>query len=244
MAVNRLKANRGYGIDNPLQNLSPQPIISKRNPRVSDIAELGTMWINKATNAYYVATSTVAGATTWQAQATGAGNFAAVHVTGAIGNTFTVDADSTLTGDVAIAGNTTAANLTAVDLATSGSVDMLSGVNAINISTDAAATAVSISTGAAAKTTIIGSATAGSSLTLDTPAATPVVATNGLSVTTAAAGITLPGPITITTGAGVPGAGLAVQIGDIYIRTDAVSAVTRMYICDAPGTWVNVSMSA
>jgi hypothetical protein len=243
MSVN-IKTNVGYGITNALQNLSPQPIISKRNPKISDIAELGTMWINKATNAYYVATSTVAGATTWQAQATGAGAFAAVDVTGAVGNTLTVAADSVLSGDLTIAGNTTAANLTAVDLATSGSVDMLSGVDAINISTDAFATSVSIATGAGAKTTIVGSNKAGSSLTLDTPALTPVIATNGLSVTAAGLGITLPGPITITTGAGAPAGALGVNIGDLYIRTDAVSAVTRMYICDAPGTWVNVTMSA
>ena len=107
MSVDRSKISVGYGLTNSLQQLSPQPIIALRNPTTSDIAELGTLWVNKNTNAYYVATSTTAGATTWQAQATGAGNFAAVHVTGPVGNTFTVDADSTLTGTLDVGGNTT-----------------------------------------------------------------------------------------------------------------------------------------
>jgi len=456
MSVNRVKANVGYGLTNALQNLSPQPIISNRNPKTSDLSELGTLWINKLTNAYYIATSTTAGATNWEAQSTGSGTFAAVNVTGAVGNTLQVTADTILggglsvggstsmTGDLAVVGNvtvtgdfditdTSAVSITSTDnapkaiylhtnggaaetleihsdqgtgsgsvfvhsdvggvviqsaglvnnaavnllassggfqldgvltsslnvvgagedinlVATGGSIHatsteasataisltasdaagkvaitgvggitiattntaigVTSGTGAISIGTDAVAKTitvgnvigatglvlnsgtngiamastgagditlassdtvlidsagvlelnssagvisigndadafgVNIGTGAAARPVIIGSTTAGTTVTLNTPALTPVVATNGLSVTTAAQGITLPGGITITTGAGAPGAPLATAIGCVYINTTAASAVTRMYICDAIGTWVNVTTSA
>ena len=108
MGVNRNNINVAYGLSNALQDLSPQPIISDRNPTANDNAELGTLWVNKSTDAYYIATSTAAGGTNWQAQATGAGTFAAVTVTGGAGTVLTVDpaGDTDLGGDLAVAGNT------------------------------------------------------------------------------------------------------------------------------------------
>ncbi len=69
--------------------------------------------------------------------------------------------------------------------------------------------------------------------------------TNGnLVLSTAATKITLPGPVNIMTGAGAPDAGLAVNVGDMYINTTAASAVTRMYIATAASTWTNVTCAA
>jgi hypothetical protein len=111
-------------------------------------------------------------------------------------------------------------------------------------------------TGASVNT--FGNLTAGTTLTLSTPTGTPVVSSNGLTATagnitasagnfvlsTAATMLVLPGPVNIMTGAGAPAAGLAVNVGDMYINTTAASAVTRAYMASAANTWVNFTMSA
>jgi len=104
MGVNRQKGNVAYGLTNALQALTALPIISTRNPGTTDNAELGTLWVNKNTDGYFIATSTTAGATHWEAQVGGTGAFASVDVTGAVGTTLTVAADSSLTGDLAVGG--------------------------------------------------------------------------------------------------------------------------------------------
>lgn len=115
MGVNRTKNNNAYGLTNAIQALTALPIISNRNPGVTDHAELGTLWINKGANSYFIATSTTAGATHWEAQAVGSGSFATFDVTGAVGTTFTVAADSALTGDLAVGG----------DVAITGDLDVI-----------------------------------------------------------------------------------------------------------------------
>jgi hypothetical protein len=104
----RQRPHVAYGIDNALQNLAPQPIVSTRNPGNNDTAEVGTLWINKDTDAYYILTSIVAGVPNWEAQSTGAGSFAAVTVTGGAGDVLVVDAggDTVLGGTLDVAGNT------------------------------------------------------------------------------------------------------------------------------------------
>jgi hypothetical protein len=72
-----------------------------------------------------------------------------------------------------------------------------------------------------------------------------ITATHGdIVCSTATHGITLPGPIRIITGAGAPAAGLAVNVGDIYIRTDAGGAAERIYICTVAGTFTTVDCAA
>jgi hypothetical protein len=56
--------------------------------------------------------------------------------------------------------------------------------------------------------------------------------------------IIMPGPIHIMSGAGVPANGLAVQAGDMYIRTDPAGAASRIYIATAANTWTNVTCAA
>jgi hypothetical protein len=69
MAVNRRnRPSVGYGLDNALQSLAPQPIVSVRNPSVRDTAEIGTIWVNKDTDASFILTSIVAGQGQWQSQ--------------------------------------------------------------------------------------------------------------------------------------------------------------------------------
>ncbi len=103
MAVNRRRTvnDVAYGLTNPSQSLASKPIISRRNPTANDNAPLGTLWVNTVSGAYFVITSVVAGVANWQAQQTGAGNFASVTITGA-GTALDVT-----TGDIEVAGNST-----------------------------------------------------------------------------------------------------------------------------------------
>lgn len=45
MAVNGNNNNSAYGLNNPLQILSPIPIIAKRAPSINDSSEFGQLWI-------------------------------------------------------------------------------------------------------------------------------------------------------------------------------------------------------
>jgi len=100
------------------------------------------------------------------------------------------------------------------------------GTQTANVMTGTRAGVVNISTGAAAHVTTIGSSTAGNRTVL----ASPITQ--------------LPGPVYVYTGAGAPANGLALHIGDLYIRTDAGGATERMYIATAAGAWTNVTCAA
>lgn len=65
MALSRQRKNVAYGLGQPLTDMSPRPIVATRNPTTSDVAELGTNWVNKSNNGAWVLTSVVAGSSTW-----------------------------------------------------------------------------------------------------------------------------------------------------------------------------------
>jgi hypothetical protein len=48
MATQVTNINKAYGLQNPLQHLSPQPIIAMRAPTTKDSAEYGTQWVNQS----------------------------------------------------------------------------------------------------------------------------------------------------------------------------------------------------
>lgn len=120
-------------------------------------------------------------------------------------------------------------------LSTNSTLAISSGTGVMNISADGAATTVNIATAGAVKLVTVGSTTGASSTTIR-------AGTAGITLT--APFVALPGPVYMYTGAGAPGNPLALHIGDIYINTTAASAVTRMYIADGVGSWVNVTCSA
>ena len=107
MAIKRTFKNEAYGLKNARQFLATPPIVSNRNPKTSDQAEIGTVWVNESTNAYYVLTGFSQGQSQWTAQATGSGTFASVEVTGGSGDVLVVDAggNTNLGGNLAVAGN-------------------------------------------------------------------------------------------------------------------------------------------
>ena len=168
----------------------------------------GALTVNSGAAAIGIGTDAVAKTIT-VGNATGA---TAVHVTSG-------------TGGVAITG-------------TNGAVTIVSGTGAMNIATDAAVDNVNIGTGSAAKTVKVGSTSASSTLALQTPTGTNVVAANGVSITTAGRGISLPGAVLVITGAGDPNGAVTAAVGSLYLNSTGSSTTNRMFInTDAGTTW-------
>lgn len=124
MAVNKIRKNVGYGFNNPLQNLAPTPIVAERAPvDGSDEAEIGSLWINIATDIAYVAvdrsvwtTAPMAGATILASLQVTPGNAEV-----SLGNFDVTVGNTTLGGTLNVTGATTVA-----DLAVTGDFDMSS----------------------------------------------------------------------------------------------------------------------
>jgi hypothetical protein len=64
MSVNQ-RPQVAYGLSQPDFATPPQPIISTRVPAAADFAQLGTIWIDTATNAVYILTNVIANVATW-----------------------------------------------------------------------------------------------------------------------------------------------------------------------------------
>ena len=108
--ANFVNFDKACGLQNPLQNLAPQPIISKRDPTGNDKGATGQLWVNKVTNSAWLNAGLVAGATVWNALVVqaGAGVFTSLEAT--TGN-ITADLGSVVvtTGNVTVtAGSITA----------------------------------------------------------------------------------------------------------------------------------------
>ena len=56
--------------------------------------------------------------------------------------------------------------------------------------------------------------------------------------------LVLPGPVNIYTGAGDPANGLAIQAGDMYIRTNPTGANDRLWIATGAGAWTFIAANA
>lgn len=94
-------------------------------------------------------------------------------------------------------------------------------------------------------------ADAGNSLTVSgatnaifAPAGDITVGDGDVNINTPGKGINLPGPIQIITGAGVPGAGLALNAGDLYINTTPTGANDRLFIATGAGAWTFFAANA
>lgn len=81
MAVKRIRQNVAYSPDQPLLPVAPLVIVALRDPKVQDLAEVGTTWINEVSNAVFILTSIIGGLATWTTSpASGSGTFTAVTV--------------------------------------------------------------------------------------------------------------------------------------------------------------------
>ena len=60
------QSQKGYGLNNPLQDIFPQPVVAERAPTTGDTNyPIGQLWVNKSADAVYVFTSVAAGSATW-----------------------------------------------------------------------------------------------------------------------------------------------------------------------------------
>jgi hypothetical protein len=217
---------------------APRPVIATRAPTTSDFAELGTLWVNKTTGTAYYITRVVANSATWSvaasttAAALAVGTSLTVGTTATIGTGLTVTAGgATIGGNTSVTGSFLASTTVGAGTSIAAGTTVTGGTGVIATTGGVTATAGNIVATAGNISTTAGSITSATSLT-------------DIVCSTATHGITLPGPIRIITGAGDPAAGLAVSAGDIYIRTDPASAVTRMFIATAANTWTNVTCAA
>lgn len=80
MAVNNY-LNVSYGLSQALINVFPFPIVSTRNPTTADKSQLGTVWVNKSTNAFYILTSIAANSASWVSVGNGTGIYASLEAT-------------------------------------------------------------------------------------------------------------------------------------------------------------------
>lgn len=221
MSVN-LSSLAAPGANQPFIQAFTPPTVSLRNPNVRDKAPIGTMWINRLLNEAYILTSIVNNQANWLL----------VEGSGGTGVFTTVVASGNITS--------TAGNIAATAGSVSAGTTVTAGTGITSTTGNIVATAGAVSAG----TTV----TAGTTMTAGTGITATlgnITLTNGnLVLSTATTGITLPGPVRIITGAGAPAAGLAVNVGDMYINTTAASATTRIYMATAASTWTNFTMAA
>ena len=155
-----------------------------RAPLASDNAEIGTLWINSATNDWYALTSTGAAGSNWQSSGTAAGNIIATsltvnpgNITASTGN-LSIAGTSTLTGAVTasstlhtVGASTLSGGLTVngatTTISNTGAISVDSSGGAISIGSAANAQPINIGTGAAARNITIGNIIGGTGITLD-----------------------------------------------------------------------------
>ena len=200
----RTRSLVGYGLDNALQGLAPQPIIANRAPTTSDTAPLGSRWVWPAQDEAWVLVSNSNATATWNliessgaagvfssllvnpgpvtTQGTGAVNISADAVattvnvgTGAAVKTVTV---GSLTGGsvTTIQGGSTGGMIIETG---NGNLIIDSGTGDLDISTDATTSAVNVGTGAGVKTTTLGSTHTSSATTVQAGSGKVQILDNG-----------------------------------------------------------------
>ncbi len=89
------KRTKSYGLNNPLQDVFPVPVVSTRNPTVNDKGfEIGQQWVNTAETRVYSLTSVTAGSATWALLAVGTSDLDTL--TGDTGGTISPDGSSNI----------------------------------------------------------------------------------------------------------------------------------------------------
>ena len=130
--------DRAYGIQNPLQSLSPKPISAQRAPTTADQSPVNTLWCDLVTQTSYICAGTVNAETTWNQieSGGGAGDFASITVTTganvingttAINNNYNANTEinsGTSTGSVTIGGASAGSIFLETNGATANAVDI------------------------------------------------------------------------------------------------------------------------
>lgn len=262
--------NEAYGFTQALLNIFPQPIIALRAPTTKDKAQLGTTWINKSSGFAYILTQIVNNAANWVGAAGGELLTSLTVTPGPISLTGTTTINTAgaantiigtggtgvvsignATGNTSITGTLTTSSTILVNaggIAVVGGGADITGITDINI---AGAAPTTIGTGGTGSV-FIGNATGNTDFTgnvqvtgdITSSAGNLVASIGSVIISGAGESLTLPGPVNIITGAGVPANGLALHVGDMYINTTGATAATRLYIATGAGAWTNVVCAA
>ena len=224
----RTRSLVGYGLDNALQGLAPQPIIANRAPTTSDTAPLGALWVWPAQDEAWVLVSNSNATATWNLieSSGGAGVFSSLLVnpgpvttqgTGAVN--ISADAVAT-TVNVATGGAVKSLTLGSTNGASattlqSGSGNMIINSAAGTMLIESTNTAISVASGTGAIN--ISNDAAATAVNLGTGAAAKTVILGSLSTTSAT---------TINAGSG--SLTLAAGSGTINIANDATTSTVNV----------------
>lgn len=177
----------------------------------------GIIALNSGTAAINVGTDAVAHTVT-------VGNITGATAVAINSGTGHITLTSTGTGDIILNSDDT------MLLDADGVLELNSSAGVISIGNDADAQGINVGTGAAARPIVIGNTTAGTTVTINSPANV---------------GVTLPGSIRIITGAGSPDTVVTAPAGSLYLRTDPAGATSRAYInTDSATAWTNITCAA
>lgn len=171
MAVNQ-RINVAYGLSQPLINTPNFPIVSQRAPTVNDFAPIGTLWVDRLTDAAYILVDLANNAAVWNQidNSGGAGVFTSLTVTDG-----PINLDTTGTNDIVL----NSADTVLIDSV--GVLELNSSAGVIGIGNDAVAQNINIGTGAAARTITVGNITGATAVNVNT-------GTGGYAVNTTGAG--------------------------------------------------------
>lgn len=220
MALKNTKKQVAYGLSQELINIPQHPIVSQRAPMTSDMAEIGTIWIDIPNDDSYILTSIVANVATWINAGGGSGIFNSLDVTTtayigtdlSVGGVVEIDSldrgmlqsdDSGIissingtNGQVLIAA--TGADAAWATLTTDGSVAFTTGANTLGISVTGAA-ASTFPTDAGTATPVLGATTIAGGTNVNTSAAGATVTVDVDANPTFASGLTVSAGITSIT---------------------------------------------
>ncbi len=204
-----------YGLSQALIGVFPAPVVAQRDPSTRDTAQIGTIWINNATNDFFILTSIASGLAQWSAPANGTGIFTSLEAT-------TADITADQGNIVATLGNVTAgAAMSAATTITAGTgITATTGNIAASAGAVSASTTVTAGTGITATTGNITASTGNLVSTLGSvSAATTVTAGTGLHATT--------GGVTAASGNIVATLGdITASAGNIHATLGSVSGVS------------------
>jgi hypothetical protein len=243
MAVRKITPDLAYGVGDALIPLAPLPIVARRDPSVSDQAQLGTSWVNEKTGAAWILSRIVSNASDWVTSPIlgGSGTFTDLTTTGAGGLTvsglgginvgagaFTVD-DA---GNVVVGGNLSVAGT----FTFTGTLDLTSAAEIIISSTFNGSPSIFIEANGGANEQILLQSVQGTTATsidilsglggvvvsggLNNSSAVHLIASNGAGGVTTSSGT---GGITLASANGA--IALTSGTGAINIGADAVSHV-------------------
>ena len=211
-----------YGFSSPLSQMAAQPIVAERAPTANDKGvALGQIWVNKASNIYYILTSVSAGASEWTTTATGSTTGDLNIVTD---GSITISSTEDTIGAVAIttAGGTSETLVINSTLGTS--------VNSVDIGSDSGGVLISAGL-ASAEAIALSAGNAAGGILLDAGATPGVTISNGTQ------------SAQFLVGTGVPS--ISAAQGSLYMRVDGSSTSTRLYInTDGATTWTNIVTAA